>query len=155
MNKWILIALVFLSNLSFAADREGAFNKICNNIMVDSSRNTCVKIIRNFIYFDDSALNVCAGLRSDFNKSQCLLSIGDKDFATYELRHCGGLYTEANRMDCLNANGTERNRATDCVKKHELIGLLTVSLDQLYIGKVDEVEVTLLNLRRNLETCQE
>ena len=155
MKKVILLAVMALvSTISFAADRNGAYNTICKSLYNESMQLSCMQTVKTFTFFNDDALKICSALYNDSQKVACLTDIGDKDFEIFEIQQCGGLYNDSTKLECLQGNGTVRVKLPTCVKKEDLINLLKMSLDNLHAGNFSSVDSTLSNILTALITCQ-
>ena len=155
MKKMIfLVVFVLASSLSFAGDRNDAFNAICKGLYSESTQLTCMQTIKKYNFFNNEALKICSVLYNDSSKVACLMNIGDKDFEAFEIQQCGVLYNDSAKLDCFKDNGTIRAKLPICVKKEDLINLLKMTLDNLHAGNFSAVDSTLANLVNSLTACQ-
>ena len=155
MKKLSLIAaLLLVSTQTYAADRTEAFNKVCKALYSESSKQTCLKVVKTYSFYQDGALAICSALYNDTGKVNCLTEIGDKDYESFEIEQCGSLYNDSSKITCFKENGLLRSALPNCLKKEELINLLSMSRDNLNAGNFSAVDATISNLITTLTNCQ-
>lgn len=151
--KIFLFVLLF-AGAAFAGDRTDAYNLICKPLTFESDRNACMLKIRNFSYFDNDALTICAASTFDSEKMACLSLIGDKTYESYEIDKCEGEIFDSKKMECLRESGRVYNPNKGCVEKHEAVYLLTESLKDLRSGNLSATDQKLTFLLSKFNECK-
>lgn len=106
--KTLLIMMSILSTTAtFAADRQAAYDVICKEQRM--YQEECFKTVKEFEFYQNEALELCAGFIQNHHKIKCLSHIGDKAYSTYELHHCGSIRYSVERLKCLKENGSYGN----------------------------------------------
>jgi hypothetical protein len=152
--KSFLITLSLLVGVARAGDRTTAYNIICKPMTFESDRNNCLAKIRNYSYFDNRALGICAAITFDSNKVSCLDVIGDKAYEGYEMDKCVNETFESRKLDRLHELGTIYNpNKPACVSREETITQLSYSLKDLRSGNLGSTDQRLSNLLARFTDC--
>ena len=101
-----LIITTLLFGVAQAGDRTAAFNKICKPMTIQNNIYACVSVVRNYIYFDNRGLGLCANIALDVDRILCLDIIGDKVYEQAEMDKCLSGVSESEKLDCLTDLGT-------------------------------------------------
>lgn len=153
----ILLAFTFAlaSMASFAGDRNTAYNVICKPMAFESDRSRCVAQIRNYNYFDDNALAICASFPFNNTKMECLSYIADKRYEAYEIDTCRNATFESEKLACLRDNGSNGGGA-GCLPTYEVLNQLRSAQYELRNGNPGTVDkrLTYLISRFSNPNCQ-
>lgn len=129
--------LVLTASLSFAGDRNTAYNLVCKPMAFESDRTKCTNTIKNFNYFDDQALQMCNNFSFNSTKTECLSYIGNKSYEFYEIDTCKNTTFDSERMNCLRNSGSPMNPGTPtCLPKTEVINQLRAAQYELRSGQI-------------------
>ncbi|MDO9182985.1 MAG: hypothetical protein Q7U04_11285 [Bacteriovorax sp.] len=153
MKIALFLALLFL-DLAYAGDKTTAYNLVCKPMSFETDRNNCIFKISKYLYFDNKALGICADINFDSNKISCLEVIGNKVYEGYEMNMCLNETFESKKLECLNRLGSiySPNRSA-CVPRDEVIGQLTISLNDLRSGRLQAVGMRLSDLLAIFANC--
>ena len=154
MKILIVMCSLFLG-LAQAADRTAAYNKICKPMTFESDRAKCLSRIKQYNYFDSSALSICAMSTFDEDKVNCLDLIGDKFYEGYEITECRDKTFESERWQCLKESGTPYNpdRPT-CVSREEAIEQLSKGIKDLRSGNLRGADQRMSYLLSRYTDCR-
>lgn len=150
----VFLFALLTASLSFASDRNEAYNIVCKSIFGESAQMSCMQTIKKFSFFHIDGLKICSVIFNDTGKVDCLAGIGDKNYDAYEIQQCGGLFNDSSKIDCLNKNGTMRAKLPACIKKEDLVKILSWSLNDLHSGNFSAVDYSLTNLLNSLSACE-
>jgi hypothetical protein len=146
---------MLLVQIAYAEDRTAAFDKICKPMSFESERSKCLSKIRNYSYFDNGALGICAIVTFDSDKISCLGVIGDKSYEGYEMDKCVNEGLESKKIECLHKMGTSYNPDRSlCVSREEVIAQLSYSIRDLHLGDLDATDQRLSGLLAKFINCK-
>ena len=152
--KSFLITISLLLSVAHAGDRSSAYNLICKPMTFENDRNNCLARIKNYSYFDNKALNICAALVFDADKLSCLDLMADKTYEAYEIDKCEHETFESKKLECLHDNGTVYNpNKPGCVLKEEAIAQISSSIRDLRSGNIKGADLRLSNLLERFNAC--
>lgn len=150
----LILFTVLMTTATFASDRNDAYNMVCKGMFSESSKTSCMQTVKKFSFFNIDGLNICASLFNDTSKVDCLASIGDKNFESFEITQCGSVFSDSSKIECFKSNGTMRAKLPACIKKEDLVNILSWSLNDLHSGNFSAVDFTLTNLLNSLSACE-
>ncbi len=153
MLKYIFLFILSLSStLSWAGDRNTAYNLFCKNLSFESDRNRCLAVINPFQYFDDTALKLCSAFTFESEKYKCLNIIGDKFYMDFEMDICSKMIFMSDKFKCLSEKGQPYQKT--CLPRSEVFSQVQASLNELRSKNYGSVEKRLMYLEAKFsEQC--
>jgi hypothetical protein len=155
MKLLMALLLAFISTLSFAADRNAAYELICKPLTFESERLNCLNQIRNFNYFDDRALRFCSARTFNSEKMGCTLKIAQRMYEDFEYNYCMSLTFENQQIECLRTSGTvlRPNPNPTCLDKYTTMSSIQAAINLLRMGNPQAADATLNNLLVRISAC--
>lgn len=142
--KFLMVLFTLLSISAFAGDRNSAYETVCKNLTFESDRNKCAEQIRNYSYFDDSALQICTIFTFQSDRMNCVLAIADKAYEIYEIDRCRNTSFDSAKLQCLKDTGRIFNQT--CLPRQEVLNQLRNAQIELRSGSTGTVDKRLTYL---------
>lgn len=104
--KTCILSLLLVISSAYAGDRTNGLKIICLPMKTQPEFYNCIATLRQFQYFNEDALIICATMNTNTQKIDCMESIGDAAFNKDETNLCAVLTVDSDKQDCLNSHGT-------------------------------------------------
>ncbi len=82
-----------------------AADAVCATLRFDSDKSECLAEVAKAEYMNEAAAKTCGTLRFDQDKVDCLKKIRDLEFTASAARVCGDMRFDQDKVDCLTKNG--------------------------------------------------
>jgi len=158
MKKIIGFFVVLLTSVTFfsvhASETDGrkeAF-QFCQTLSFSTSRDNCANIVRNSVYFNTSALEICSIFNFDAYRLDCVQSIANRHYLDAEIEICKKETFDSKKLQCLKNSGNTVNPPVQNIDIVYLKSSLRHALSSLRSGNGRSTEATLIDMIKYLES---
>ncbi len=152
MKSLFVLTILFSLNL-FAGGRDEAYQGICRKMDFESSKNSCMKKLKDYTYFNEGAIAVCGTLSFESEMMSCVSAIGDKLYERYEIANCADQGFDSEKLKCLRESGQKVGPGGPCPPTVEVLGLLYRAQDFIRAGRYHEADANLTSAILALRSC--